>query len=106
MFDQEQPDDVGVSVSYPLPGTKFYETVKAELGEKTRWVDSDDLAMMFRGRYVTPLYRHVRHLLHDEVRHPDATDLDRRWSELEREEPSYRVEANAAAAVPPDAGSG
>ena len=26
------PDDIGVSVSYPLPGTKFYERVRAELG--------------------------------------------------------------------------
>ena len=26
------PDDIGVSVSYPLPGTPFYERVKAQLG--------------------------------------------------------------------------
>ena len=25
------PDDIGVSVSYPLPGTKFYEKVKMDL---------------------------------------------------------------------------
>lgn len=29
-----QPDDIGMSVSYPLPGTKFYEQVKLELGGK------------------------------------------------------------------------
>ena len=28
------PDDIGVSVSYPLPGTPFYERVKAQLGEQ------------------------------------------------------------------------
>jgi anaerobic magnesium-protoporphyrin IX monomethyl ester cyclase len=28
--------------SYPLPGTKFFERVKLELGEKQNWVDSDD----------------------------------------------------------------
>ena len=29
------PTTSGVSVSYPLPGTKFYEAVKQQLGEKT-----------------------------------------------------------------------
>ncbi len=27
------PDNIGVSVSYPLPGTKFHEMVKEQLGE-------------------------------------------------------------------------
>ena len=43
-----RPDDIGVSVSYPLPGTPFHERVKAQLGEKQNWVDSNDLAMMYR----------------------------------------------------------
>jgi radical SAM superfamily enzyme YgiQ (UPF0313 family) len=34
MVRQTGPDDIGVSVAYPLPGTKFYERVAAELGEK------------------------------------------------------------------------
>src|SRR4029077_7106679 len=38
------PDDIGISVSYPLPGTGFYERVRAELGDRQNWVDSDDLA--------------------------------------------------------------
>ena len=29
-----QPDDIGMSVSYPLPGTKFHERVKSELTEQ------------------------------------------------------------------------
>ena len=33
--EEARPDDVGVSVSYPLPGTKFYEVVKQQLGAKT-----------------------------------------------------------------------
>ena len=61
------PDDIGVSVSYPLPGTKFYEMVKAQLGAKTHWQDSDDLAMMFRGAYDSDFYRQVRDLLHEQV---------------------------------------
>jgi anaerobic magnesium-protoporphyrin IX monomethyl ester cyclase len=61
------PDDIGVSVSYPLPGTKFYEEVKAQLGKKTHWQDSDDLAMMFRGAYNSDFYRQVRDLLHQQA---------------------------------------
>ncbi len=64
---QAAPDDIGVSVSYPLPGTKFYEKVKAQLGKKTNWQDSDDLAMMFRGAYTSDFYRRVRDLLHEQV---------------------------------------
>jgi len=98
------PDDVGVSVSYPLPGTRFHELVKAQLGPKTHWQDSDDLAMMFRGTYTSEFYREVRNLLHDEVslqRHEipahDGTahdawrSLERRWQELLSHEPRYRT---------------
>ena len=52
-----EPDDIGVSVSYPLPGTQFYERVRAELGEKQNWFDSDDLAMMYEATYATEFYR-------------------------------------------------
>src|SRR4029078_1201442 len=43
LVEETRPDDVGVSVSYPLPGTKFYEAVKAQLGEKRHWQESSDL---------------------------------------------------------------
>jgi anaerobic magnesium-protoporphyrin IX monomethyl ester cyclase len=62
------PDDIGVSVSYPLPGTRFHEMVKAQLGDQDHWRDSDDLAMMFQGTYRTPFYRHLHRLLHKELR--------------------------------------
>ncbi|MGH8200107.1 MAG: B12-binding domain-containing radical SAM protein [Steroidobacteraceae bacterium] len=62
------PDDVGVSVAYPLPGTRFHELVRAQLGVKTHWQASGELAMMFPGTYTTPFYREVRDLLHEEVR--------------------------------------
>jgi anaerobic magnesium-protoporphyrin IX monomethyl ester cyclase len=61
------PDDIGVSVSYPLPGTKFFDEVKAQLGQKTHWDDSADLAMMFRGAYDSDFYRAFRDLLHEQV---------------------------------------
>ncbi len=64
---QTRPDDIGVSVSYPLPGTKFYERVRAELGEKTNWLDSEDLSMMFKGTYSSEFYRALHDALHAEV---------------------------------------
>jgi hypothetical protein len=57
-----------MSVSYPLPGTKFYEAVKLELGEKQNWVDSGDLAMMYQGPFVTEFYRKLHTVLHKEYR--------------------------------------
>jgi len=64
---ETRPDDIGVSVSYPLPGTKFYERVREELGEKKHWVDSDDLSVMFKGTYTNDFYRALRDALHAEV---------------------------------------
>ena len=63
-----EPDDIGVSVSYPLPGTPFYERVKAELGDKRNWVDSNDLAMMYHATYVPAFYRALHGLVHAEFR--------------------------------------
>jgi anaerobic magnesium-protoporphyrin IX monomethyl ester cyclase len=58
------PDEVGISVSYPLPGTKFYETVKDQLREKRNWRDSDDLAMMFDSTYNSEYYRLLHRYVH------------------------------------------
>ncbi|HLG39233.1 MAG TPA: radical SAM protein, partial [Chitinophagaceae bacterium] len=41
MINELLPYEIGISVSYPLPGTLFYEKVKNELKEKTNWTDSD-----------------------------------------------------------------
>ena len=62
------PNDIGMSVSYPLPGTKFYERVKLELGEKQNWVDSSDLEMLYRGPFTTAFYRQLHVVLHKEFR--------------------------------------
>jgi radical SAM superfamily enzyme YgiQ (UPF0313 family) len=70
-----RPDDIGVSVSYPLPGTPFFERVKAELGEKRNWVDSGDLAMMYRGTYTPDFYRALHGLVHAEFRAHRALDV-------------------------------
>jgi radical SAM superfamily enzyme YgiQ (UPF0313 family) len=63
-----RPDDIGMSVSYPLPGTKFHERVEGELGAKQNWQDSADLAMLYRGPYATGFYRHLHTVLHKEFR--------------------------------------
>jgi anaerobic magnesium-protoporphyrin IX monomethyl ester cyclase len=62
-----RPDDIGVSVAYPLPGTKFFQQVQAQLGAKTNWSDSEDLSMMFRGAYTGEFYRALHDALHAEV---------------------------------------
>src|SRR3982074_191549 len=61
-----KPDDIGMSVSYPLPGTKFHETVKQELGDKQHWVDSNDLDMLYHGPFTTDFYRQLPVGLHKE----------------------------------------
>jgi anaerobic magnesium-protoporphyrin IX monomethyl ester cyclase len=63
-----RPDDIGIAVSYPLPGTRFYEAVKSELGTKQNWVDSSDLAMMYRGPFSTDFYRQLHTVVHKEFR--------------------------------------
>ena len=90
LLDNARPDDVGVSVSYPLPGTRFYEQVKQQLGSKTHWQESNDLEMMFSGTYVSEFYRAVRNLLHDQVTHPESPDVSHRWERLLAQEAAFR----------------
>ena len=68
MVRQAAPDDIGVSVSYPLPGTKLYRIVESQLGPKQNWSDSADIAMMFRGAFTSEFYRALAAALHAEVR--------------------------------------
>jgi len=75
MVRECMPDDIGISVSYPLPGTKFFERVKLELGEKQNWVDSEDLDMLYNGPFSTEFYRELHKRVHHEFR------LRRAWQE-------------------------
>ncbi|MGH7616136.1 MAG: B12-binding domain-containing radical SAM protein [Gemmatimonadaceae bacterium] len=84
---EERPDDIGVSVSYPLPGTKFHDAVHGQLGLRTNWVDSDDLAMLFQGTYTTAFYRRLRDALHEEVRPAVSGNA---WATLARDERTHR----------------
>lgn len=95
LIRDERPDDIGVSVAYPLPGTPFYERVRMDLRGKANWSDSDDLAMMFQGAYATDFYREIRDLLHEEVNAraeggSRSREFGAQWSELERREFAHR----------------
>lgn len=61
------PDDIGVSVSYPLPGTRFHERVKAELGEKRNWEQSNDLDPLLPGQFPPEFYRVLSRTVHAEL---------------------------------------
>ena len=62
-----RPDDIGVSLSYPLPGTGFFERVQAQLGRKRNWIDSDDLCTIHIASYNDNFYHALRDALHAEV---------------------------------------
>jgi anaerobic magnesium-protoporphyrin IX monomethyl ester cyclase len=64
MINRLLPHEIGISVSYPLPGTLFYEKVKADLREKTNWTDSDELALMFRNTYQPAFYKQLHRYVH------------------------------------------
>jgi radical SAM superfamily enzyme YgiQ (UPF0313 family) len=63
-----EPDDIGVSVSYPLPGTRFHEQVKGQLGDKRNWTESDDLDPLVPGAFSPDFYRALARTVHGEVR--------------------------------------
>jgi anaerobic magnesium-protoporphyrin IX monomethyl ester cyclase len=83
LIRDEMPDDIGVSVAYPLPGTVFHDRVRAQLGAQRNWHDTGELAMLFQGTYETDFYRRVRDLLHREVESGKPHMLA--WDVLERE---------------------
>jgi len=68
MVRDADPDDIGISVSYAMPGTKFYTAVQEQLGEKQNWEDSGDLAMLFHGSFSTAFYRKLHTVVHKEFR--------------------------------------
>ncbi len=74
MINELLPHEIGISVSYPLPGTLFYEKVRAELKEKTNWTDSDELALMFRNTYAPAFYKQLHRYVHKNYRKHLALD--------------------------------
>lgn len=72
MLNDLLPDDIGVSVSYPLPGTRFYDKVKEQLKEKTNWTDSDELVLMFKNTYSAGFYKQLHRYVHKNYRRKQA----------------------------------
>jgi anaerobic magnesium-protoporphyrin IX monomethyl ester cyclase len=78
MINQLLPYEIGISVSYPLPGTVFYEKVKEELVQKTNWTDSDEMALMFRNTFQPAFYKQLHSYVHKTYRKHIAFDNFRR----------------------------
>jgi anaerobic magnesium-protoporphyrin IX monomethyl ester cyclase len=89
MVRTARPDDVGVSVTYPLAGTKLHRLVHPELGKKKNWMESGDLSMMFKGAFSTELYRALANAIHLEVRNPDSRSrIAAAWADVDALKPS------------------
>ncbi|HEY4032003.1 MAG TPA: radical SAM protein [Caulobacteraceae bacterium] len=82
LIREAAPDEIGVSVAYPLPGTEFHSRVQAQFGRQRNWKDTGDLAMLFQGTYSTALYRKVRDALHADI---ESGEDDDAWTRLETE---------------------
>ena len=91
---EEGPDDIGVSVAYPLPGTVFHDRLTSELGPRRNWRDTDELAMLFHGTFDTEFYRKVRDALHLDVNLGRRDEAD--WSHLAAYAAMHRTEAAPA----------
>jgi anaerobic magnesium-protoporphyrin IX monomethyl ester cyclase len=64
LLTETMPDDIGISVSYPLPGTPFYDKVQQDLVKKSNWTDSDDLDLMFQNTYPSAFYKKLHRYTH------------------------------------------
>ena len=62
MVERLSPDEIGVSVSYPLPGTLFYEHVAESLGE-THWKGSMENRPLFGATYTDGFYGVAKEVL-------------------------------------------
>ncbi len=68
MINKLLPYEIGISVSYPLPGTVFYEKVRSQLKGKTNWTDSNEMAMMFHNTYQPAFYKQLHSYVHKSYR--------------------------------------
>jgi len=81
MVREVRPDDIGVSVSYPMPGTRFHQIVHEQIGTQANWRDSADLTMMYQGAFPTEFYRALADALHAEVR---GGAVEEAWEKVEQ----------------------
>ena len=69
------PEEIGISVSYPLPGTKFYDKVEEQLKEKANWTDSDELALMYKGTFSPSYYKKLHRYVHKVYRRKQSSQV-------------------------------
>lgn len=81
LINEMLPHEIGISISYPLPGTPFYERVRAEMSEKSNWTDSDELKLMFRNTFPAAFYKQLHRYVHKSYRQHLALESVRRLAE-------------------------
>lgn len=64
LIKKGKPDHIGISVTYPLKNTPFYNKVVDEMNDKQNWTDSGDLALMHHGKYEPEFYRKLHKFTH------------------------------------------
>lgn len=96
MVKELLPDDIGISVSYPLPGTKFYDIVQQDLQQKANWTDSDDLDMMFRGTFAPAYYKKLHRYVHKVYRRTQGLDSMKRIFTAPHKITGWQVRSAAA----------
>lgn len=60
-----KPEEIGITVSYPLPGTPFYDRVKSELS-RGNWEEAMDNEVLFKSPYPQAFYDAAREVLRAE----------------------------------------
>jgi len=90
MINELLPFEIGISVSYPLPGTLFYESVRADLKKKTNWTDSDEMALMFTNIFPASYYKQLHKYVHKNYRRHLAKNA---WQKLIRTPLKANVES-------------
>ena len=86
---ESKPDQIGISVAYPLPGTKFHDAVKDQLpADQDHWEHSQFMKPLHQTPYPADfypeLYRYFHHLFRG-LKNPDRDPLRRikdYWSGL------------------------
>ncbi len=56
LMEEAVPHSAGVSVTYPIPGTEFYESVRHDFIEENRWEHSNHNRPAFHARYPGWIY--------------------------------------------------
>lgn len=62
LIEELRPDEIGVSVSYPMPGTSFFEHVSSSM-QSLNWSSSMDNIPLFEAPFPAPFYSAAKEVL-------------------------------------------